>query len=105
MAFFKRAPSDWVMSTEGMVIVGSVPPIVGGGDPGRSLTSMTTTTAWAPASCAFLTLTTKLHVPRSSRTTPDSGEPNALQPCVEPVLSLGAVRGPMTPGLVSGGPN
>src|SRR5262245_53721985 len=90
--------------TEGMVIVESVPPIGGGGDPASSFTI---TTPLAPAACAFRTLATKLHVrwARSSSTIPDSGEPNALQPSVDPALSTGAVKVPATPVLVSGGPN
>src|SRR5688572_20924294 len=55
------APSAWETCTDGMVIVGSEPPMA----PGSPGTLLTTITAIAPAFCAFLTLTVKPHVPRS----------------------------------------
>src|SRR5262249_42756098 len=93
------------MSTEGMVIVESVPPIGGGGDGGVGVPMLAITTAIAPAACAFFTLATKVQSPRSSSTIPDSCELNSLQPFVDPALSTGAVKVPATPVLVSGGPN
>src|SRR5262249_62026449 len=53
------------MRTEEMIIGGSAPPSPAGGSP-AALSAMTT--AMAPAFWAFLTLTTKVQVPRSSST-------------------------------------
>src|SRR5918994_179959 len=55
-------PPAWGTCTDGIVIVGSVPPMA----PGSPGTLFTTITPTAPAFCAFLTLTVKPHVPRST---------------------------------------
>ena len=62
MAAVSRAPSSCRIMTAGIVIDASEPPIGTGGP--ASL--FTTTTPTAPAFCAFLTLTTNVHRPRSS---------------------------------------
>src|SRR6185295_1612926 len=61
MVFLIEVPSTIVTSSEGMVIVGSVPPIPGGGEPGALFT---TTTPIAPAAWQFAALTVKPQVPR-----------------------------------------
>ena len=58
-----RLPSSSVTRTDGIVIVGSVPPSPVGGPPA---TLSTTITAFAPASWAFLTLTANPQTPRST---------------------------------------
>ncbi len=75
-------PSACEMNTDGVVIVGSVPDIVTKNDSARlSATSVAT----APASCAFLTLTVKLHT------------------SLAPLLRSSSAMWPLTaPALVSG---
>src|SRR5262245_27206183 len=56
-----RLPSPWVTITDGIVMVGSAPPIAVAG-PGALLATITIS---APRSWAFLTFDTKVHTPRS----------------------------------------
>ena len=60
----KRLPLSRLTMADGMVMVGSAPPIVIGSPPAALLATIT---ARAPAFCAFLTLITNVQKPRSSR--------------------------------------
>src|SRR5262247_3393501 len=96
-------PSVCDTIADGMVMVGSLPPIVVGG-PG---TLLATITATAPAACALATFWTKLQVPRSTSSTAPAGKPtNGLQPCVGMALpSLTRTTSPGLPASVGSGPN
>ena len=60
-----RLPSASEMRTAGMTIVGSAPPRPAGMQPAGVAVLSAMMTPTAPASCAFFTLTTKPHRPRS----------------------------------------
>src|SRR3954453_14813300 len=93
--------------TEGIVTVGSVPPIPGGGVPAALFTTMTAT---APASWAFLTFTLNEQVPLSTTAIlPFTAAAFAADSAVQARPRLGAVSttgitSAVTPGLLSGGP-
>ena len=57
----KRSPVACETMSEGIVMVASVPPMM----TGSPATLFATMAAMAPAFCAFFTLTTKSHEPRS----------------------------------------
>src|SRR5262249_29886410 len=59
----RMPPSSSDKITVGIVMVGSVPPILGGGEPGELFTR---TTPIAPASWAFFTFAVNVQVPRST---------------------------------------
>src|SRR5688572_33464337 len=95
--------------TEGIVIVGSAPPIVIG-SPGALFATITAT---APAFCAFLTFMVKPQVgppggdPRSTSAIAPAGKPTSgWQPRVGFALpSFTRTTGPATPAAVGAGPN
>ena len=96
-------PSASETITDGIVIVGSVLPIVVGGP----ATLLTTITAIAPAACALLTFWTKPQVPRSTSATAPAGKlTNGLQPSVGRALpSLTRTTSPAIPARSGAGPN
>src|SRR5262245_38071809 len=107
-AALRAAPSTCWMRPERIVIVGSLPPRPAGGAPGAL---SATSTASAPAFCAFLTLITKPQVPRStSAILPVKSLVIGLQPSdVDgPAASAGSVAittSAVTPAIVSDAPN
>src|SRR5262245_35587807 len=99
--------SACVISTDGIVIVGSTPPIPGGGEPATLLAMIT---ARAPAFWAFFTLTLKPHAPRSIRailllTAREFAAVNGSHPGPDGDVSTIGIRSPVTPAAVKGGPN
>ena len=105
-----RHRSACVMRTDGMVMEGSVPPSPAGGEP-AALSA--TTTAIAPASWAFFTLTVKLQSPRSTRATLPAiaaalviaEQPSVAEGPAVSAASSAPARFPEIPGDASAGPN
>src|SRR5919106_3305084 len=96
-------PSASDTITEGIVMLGSVPPMVPG-SPGALLTTMTAT---APASWGLFAFWTKVHPPRSTSATAPAGKPISVwQPSVVvPLPSSTSTMSPETPSSVGAGPN
>ena len=99
----KRSPSARLIITEGIVIVGSAPPMAVA-PPGTLLTTMA---AMAPAFCAFLTLSTKAQLPRSTSAirpgvNPTSGSQASVVDA--PVPSLPSSTVPVKPAVVRAEP-
>src|SRR5437762_10743529 len=99
-----NTPSDWLIRTEGIVIVGSLPPSPAGGQPA---TLSATMTPIAPAFWAFLTLTTNVQPPRSRSTIlPATTLMSGSQAFVRtPVPAFASTTSPVTPFAPQGGPH
>ena len=96
------APSSCEIIAAGIVIPGALPPIANG-SPG---TLFATTTATAPAACAFSTFCVKGQLPRSTSAIAPAGKPTSgLHPSDGSELpSLTRATLPATPATGASGP-
>jgi hypothetical protein len=94
-----RLVSSRLIMTDGIVMVGSEPPIA----VGAPATLFPTIAKTAPEFCAFLTLTVKLHVPRSINGIEPAGTTKGSHPSVgeAPAPSLTRTTGPTSGPVVT----